>query len=295
MGHDAEQLIVQHERAGRRVEVDGVGTFVREQGEGEAVVCHHGVPVSSFVYRRILPLLEESGLRAVSFDYPGLGLSDRPADLDYSWSSLARHAGAVLDALEIERCHLVVHDIGGPIGLEWAVRNPDRVLSATVLDTMLDVATFRRPWTMRPFAVPRLGELYLRTTTPLAFRLLMRLQGVRGPLSDAEIDAHLALLRRTDGGRAFLRIMRSFELTWEKQRLLHEGLAPGSRPFPAQIVWGADDTALGRDHLAAAQRVLGIDDPILLPAKHFLQEDQPEALAGLVATFAAAHQGEARA
>ena len=58
----------------------------------------------------------------------------------------------------IDRCHLVVHDIGGPIGFEWAIRNPDRVLSLTVLNTMLEPAGFRRPWTMRPFAIRGLGE-----------------------------------------------------------------------------------------------------------------------------------------
>ena len=54
--------------------------------------------------------------------------------------------GEAVDALEIERCHLVVHDIGGPIGCEWAIRNPDRVLSVTALNTLLE----RR----RPSAAP---------------------------------------------------------------------------------------------------------------------------------------------
>ena len=74
-----------------------------------------------------------------------------------------------MDALGIERCHLVVHDIGGPIGCEWAVAEPERVLSLTALNTLLGVASFRRPWSMAPFAVPGLGRVALATLTPWAF------------------------------------------------------------------------------------------------------------------------------
>ena len=62
-------------------------------------------------------------------------------------------------------------------------------------------------------------------------------------MSSAEIYAHHALLRRGDGGRAFLRIMRGFELTEAKERFFFEGLA--ERPYPAQVVWGEHDRMLG--------------------------------------------------
>jgi haloalkane dehalogenase len=100
-------------------------------------------------------------------------------------------------------------------------------------------------------------------------------------MSTADIYAYEALLTRLDRGRAFLRIMRGFELTEEKQRFLWQGLA--ERPWPARIVWGERDPALGVDLLRVAQRVLAVDDPVLLPAKHFLQEDQAPALAYAIA------------
>jgi hypothetical protein len=56
--------------------------------------------------------------------------------------------GAAGDALGIDQCHLVVHDIGGPIGFERAITHPERVLSLTVLNSPVDVAVFRRPWPM---------------------------------------------------------------------------------------------------------------------------------------------------
>jgi haloalkane dehalogenase len=282
------EIVDAHRRAGHLFDVDGVGSFVRDEGSGPAVVLLHGVPTSSYLYRKLLPLLAAEGMRGVAFDFPGLGFADRPDEYDYSWSGLARFTGEAIDALEIERCHLVVHDIGGPIGCEWAVRNPDRVQSLTALNTLLDVATFRRPWSMQPFAIRGLGEVYLRTMTRFAFSELFYLQGVkdRAAVPRPEVYAYYDLLKRDDGGRAFLRIMRGFELTEAKQRILWEGLARESRGFPAQIVWGAEDPALGEDRRLVVQRVLGVDDPILLPAKHFLQEDQAAALAGAIAPLA---------
>jgi haloalkane dehalogenase len=279
-------VIEGHEAAGRRFTADGVASFVREQGSGEAVVLLHGVPSSSFLYRKVLPLVAAEGLRAVAFDYPGLGLADRPEDFDYTWSGLARFTGEALDALGIERCHLVVHDLGGPIGCEWAVRNPDRVRSLTALNTVLDVAAFRPTWSMRPFTVPVMGELYLRTTTRFSAAQLFYLQGVkdRAAVTREEVDAYYELLKREDGGRAFLKIMRGYEQTKEKQNLLCDGL--GKRSYPAQVVWGEDDPALGAKRRIAVQEALAVLDPILLPARHFLQEEQAPAVAAAIAALA---------
>jgi pimeloyl-ACP methyl ester carboxylesterase len=195
--------------------------------------------------------------------------------------------GEAIDALGIDRCHLVVHDIGGPIACEWAVRNPERVLSLTALNTMLGVAGFRRPWSMQPFAIHGVGELWLAALRPLPMSQLLYLQAIenRAATPRREAYAYYFLLKRVDGGRAFLRIMRGFELTEEKQRLLWEGLA--ERPYPARIVWGENDPALGLDQLRLVQEALEVPDPILLPAKHFLQEDQAIAVANAITDLAA--------
>jgi haloalkane dehalogenase len=284
---DVAQVIDAHSAAGRRFEAGGVRSFVREEGRGAAVVCVHGVPSSAFLYRKLVGQLADQGLRGLAFDFPGLGLADRPVDFDYSWSGLAGWMGEAIDALGLDRVHLVVHDIGGPIGCEWAVRNPDRVLSLTVLNTLLDPATFRRPWSMQPFAIPVVGQLWLRATPAALFAMLFRLQGLgdRSAMTTAEIYAYQALLKRADGGRAFLRIMRGFELTEAKRDLLWRGL--GERSYPARIVWGERDPALGLEQLRIAQQVLGVDDPVLVPAKHFLQEDQAPAIAYSIADLVA--------
>ncbi len=276
----AAELVAAHRAAGRLVKAGGVSTFVREAGSGEAVLCLHGVPASSFLYRRVLDELAERGLRGIAYDLPGLGLSDRPADFDYSWTGLGAHARALVDALGLERFHLVVHDIGGPVGFELAAMVPERVASLTVLNTLVDVAEFRRPWSMEPFAMRGIGRWYLRLMTKPAFRALMALQGIgdRSAVTRAELDAYVDLLRLGDDGRAFLRIMRGFERTDEKQALYRGAI--GNPAYPRQIVWGERDPALRlRRAGEQARRAAGVGAVRRLPGRHFLQEDCAPAIA----------------
>jgi pimeloyl-ACP methyl ester carboxylesterase len=283
----SREVIARHRDAGRRFDAGGLGSFVREQGEGEAVVCLHGVPASCFLYRKVVAELAGQGLRGVAFDLPGLGLADRPPDFDYTWTGLGSFCAAAVAALGLERFHLVVHDIGGPVGFELVAAAPDRVASLTVLNTLVEVDTFKRPWSMEPFARRGLGAAYLRSLTKPAFRALMRLQGIAdmSAVTRAELDAYVDLLRWGDGGRAFLKIMRGFERTPEKRRLYESVLREG--PYPVQIVWGAKDPALKLAvHGEIARRVAGLETIHTLPAKHFLQEDQAPALAELIARHA---------
>ena len=77
-------------------------------------------------------------------------------------SVLCMHGMWGSSLLELDRFHLVVHDIGGPVGFELASRLPDRVASLTIFNTMIDVTTFTPPWSMRPFRYRGLGELWLK-------------------------------------------------------------------------------------------------------------------------------------
>jgi pimeloyl-ACP methyl ester carboxylesterase len=279
------KVIADHEGSGRHFDAGGTRSFTLDSGDGEAVVLLHGVPTSSFLYRKVVPIVADGGRRAVAFDFPGLGLADRPEDFDYRWSGLASFTAAAIDALGVERCHLVVHDIGGPIGFEWAIRHPDRVLSMTVLNTLVDVADFRRPWSMHPFSIRGLGEVWLRSLNRWAFSELFYLQGVadRSAVPREEVFAHYELVKRGDGGKAFLKIMRGFELTAAKEEFFREGLA--ARSWPAQVLWGVDDPALGRKRMSAVSEALGVT-PTELSAKHFLQEDRAAEIAEAVAALA---------
>jgi len=163
---------------------------------------------------------------------------------------------------------------------------PERVASLTVLNAPIEVESFKRPWSMEPFAHRGLGAAWLRSLNKPAFRLLMRLQGVAdmSKVTADEMGAYVDLLRRDDHGAAFLMIMRGFELTRAKQDL-YAGVLSSDR-YPVQVVWGERDPALKiTTHGEAARRAGGVSDIVRLPGKHFLQEDQAQALADAIAAF----------
>jgi haloalkane dehalogenase len=209
---NANRLIEEWRQQGRILEVEGANTVLWRMGQGETVICVHGVPTSGFLYRKLLPELASRGLEGVTLDLPGLGLADRPADFDYSWSGFATWYLKAIDAAGIGDFHLVVHDIGGPIGFDIIRRVPDRIKSLTVLNTLVDVSQFRRPWVMEPFAWPVVGRLWIQSARTPMFYVLNKTFGTRN-INRAECAAYAQLLLGPDGGRAFLQIMRSFERT----------------------------------------------------------------------------------
>jgi len=277
-------LLAAHRASGRTFNAAGISSFVLDEGarDAEPVVCVHGVPASAFLYRKVLPALADRGLRGIAVDLPGLGLAERPEGADYSWSGLGRWQLAAIDALDLDRFHLVVHDIGGPVGFEVAAAAPGRILSLTLLNTVVAVDTFRRPWPMEPFAHRGLGEAWLQSMRiPGVFVALMRYLGVSRHVPAAEIACYVPLLLGSDGGKAFLEIMRGFELTGQKQQ--RYVAAVRNPAYPVQIVWGVRDRALNwRRYGVQAQLAAGCDDALLLPGKHFLQEDCPTEIAAAV-------------
>ncbi|MEE8599963.1 alpha/beta fold hydrolase [Euzebya tangerina] len=275
--------ITAHERAGRHLVVRGTRTFVRDHGEGEAVVCMHGVPASSYLYRKVVMELARHGLRGIAFDLPGLGLAERPGAFDYTWSGLGRWSAAAIDALDLDRVHLVAHDIGGPVTFEMIDHLPERVASLTILNTITDPGAFTPPWVMRPFFHRGIDRVWLGSMTDWLFVQLMRLQGVadRSAVSAAELAAYRHLLISDDGGRAFLRIMKGFERTPLKSAEYQAAI----RSVPKrQVIWGERDPALPFDpHALTARRVADVGQVHQVPGKHFLQEDHASAIVRLVA------------
>lgn len=286
------RLLDEYRASGRTFTADGISSFVLDEGPRDAppVVCVHGVPASAYLYRKVVPALAARGVRGIAVDLPGLGLAERPQGADYSWSGLGRWLLSAINALELDRFHLVVHDIGGPVGFEVAHAVPDRVLSMTLLNTIIAVETFHRPWPMEPFAHRGLGEAWLQSMRiPGAFESIMRLVGVGWQVPTAEISCWTPLLFGDDGGRAFLEIMRGFERTPEAQRRYLA--AVHGVPYPVQIVWGVRDRMLSwRHHGVQAQLATGTSDVTLLPGKHFVQEDFPDEIAAAVHQFVDKHR-----
>ena len=277
-------VLEEHRSSGRAFSAAGVRSFVREAGSGPSVLCMHGMWGSSFLYRKVIRQLAGRGMRGIAFDLPGFGLAGRPKDYDYSWSGLGRFAVAAVKELQLDRFHLVVHDIGGPVGFELASTLPDRVASLTIFNTMIDVTAFNPPWSMQPFRYRALGEMWLKGLNRPMFRLLMRLQGVRDrdAVSNSELDAYLELMKGEDGGRSFLQVMRSTERTPEKETLYRATVR--DERYPVQVVWAADDPALKAGvYGERARAAAGLSHIELIPGKHFPHEDEPLAMADHIA------------
>ena len=283
----ATDVLSAHRAAGGTFTAGGIQSFLRAEGDGEPVVCIHGMLGSSFGYRKVLRELAARGLRGIAWDLPGFGLAERPREFDYSWTGLGRFCVAAAGALNLDRFHLVVHDIGGPVGFELAAACPGRVLSLTILNTVVDVAGWTPPWTMRPFRWPVIGELWAAGMVPPSFRFLMKLQGIGdfSQVSKEEINAYRTLMRGDDRGRAFLKVSRSAQATAEKQELYRRVV--GSPSYPVQVVWAAQDPAMpAATYGEKARAAAGLAAIDLIPAKHFPQEDQAPAIAARVASIA---------
>lgn len=282
----SKQVVLTWESRGKPLVVEDANTRIWREGSGEPVICLHGVPASGFVYRKVLSELAARGLEGVTFDLPGMGFADRPSDFDYSWSGLSRWAVRAIDAAGFDQFHLVVHDIGGPVGFDVIRQIPDRVRSLTALNTLVRVASFHRPWVMEPFAHPIIGPLWVASTRTPMIIPLMRTIGMHDGPSNDDLRAYGHLLTRVDGGAAFRKVMRSFERTLEFENRIVSALK--ARTFPAQVIWGAEDPALKMSRYAPELcEVLGLNSWHQVRGKHFLQEDSPIEIAQQVASFVA--------
>jgi haloalkane dehalogenase len=283
-----------HREAGETFTAGGIRSFLRAEGDGEPVVCIHGMLGSSFGYRKVLRELAARGLRGIAWDLPGFGLAERPRGYDYTWTGLGRFCLAAVNTLNIDRFHLVVHDIGGPVGFELAAACPERVSSLTILNTVVDVAGWTPPWTMRPFRWPVIGGLWAAGMVPPAFRFLMKLQGIGdfSQVSKAEVSAYLTLMKGDDRGRAFRQVSRSAQATAGKQELYRRVV--GSGRYPVQVVWAAQDPAMPiSTYGEKARAAAGLTVIDRIPGKHFPQEDQAPAIATRVASIALAREKNA--
>jgi haloalkane dehalogenase len=122
----------------RYVEVDGLRLHHIDEGSGPTVLCFHGEPSWSYLYRHMLDRLVGADHRVVCPDLVGFGRSDKPTDQD--WYTYERHVDTVtahLDRVELDDVTVVVQDWGGPIGLRWAVQHADQVARLVILNTGL--------------------------------------------------------------------------------------------------------------------------------------------------------------
>jgi pimeloyl-ACP methyl ester carboxylesterase len=119
----------------KSITVDGLDIFYREAGQmGKPVILLlHGFPSSSHMFRDLINDLSDD-YHLIAPDYPGFGQSSSPlpADYDYSFDGLALTINHFIDALNLTRFSLYLHDYGGPVGFRIAGQRPEMIQALIV-------------------------------------------------------------------------------------------------------------------------------------------------------------------
>jgi len=120
---------------GETIDAGGISTNVHIAGEGPPVLLLHGSGpgVSAWAnWRLTIPALAQH-FRVVAPDIVGFGYTERPAGIRYDLSQWTSHAVSVMDAVGIERCHVVGNSFGGSLALSLAIGHPDRVAGLVLM------------------------------------------------------------------------------------------------------------------------------------------------------------------
>ena len=249
----------------------------------ETVLMLHGEPSWSYLYRDLIAPLAAAGHRAVAFDFPGFGRSDKPTDV--AAYSYALHRAALLqvvEALDLRNVTLVVQDWGGLMGLSvGALDVPERIARLVILNTFLP--TGREPPTLA-FRVWKLSARLLGRRLPIG--RLMRLALPSGqpagpyqaPFPSARHKAGAAawpLLVPTSPGGPVADAMartRAALAGWEK---------------PCLLVWSTSDPILGGAWRLFERLLPTAGPPRFVRGGHFLPDASGAEIAGHVLAFLA--------
>jgi haloalkane dehalogenase len=106
--------------------------------DGPVALLLHGQPTWSYLYRDVIRVLCDAGLRVIAPDHIGFGRSDKPTEpTDYTFARHVSWIRGLVTALELRDINLVVQDWGGPIGLSVLAREPDRFARVLATNTIL--------------------------------------------------------------------------------------------------------------------------------------------------------------
>lgn len=249
--------------------------------DGSVVLCLHGEPTWSFLYRKMIPIFVEAGHRVIAPDWLGFGRSDKPiADGAYTWAFHHDMMCALVDRLALHDITLVVQDWGGLLGLTLPVTHPALIKRLLIMNTAL--ATGLSPG--RGFLQWR---DYVAKTPDLQVGELIRRS--EPSLSDAELAAYDAPFpdrRYKAGVRRFPQLV-AIEPDMDGAELARQAARWWSAEWSGQtfMAVGVDDPVLGPPIMSTMRALIrGCPEPMLVAAGHFVQEQgAPIARAALAA------------
>jgi pimeloyl-ACP methyl ester carboxylesterase len=264
-----------------------------EQGDGPPVVFLHGCPFSSFVWRKVIPLLADTH-RCLAPDLLGLGDTETAADADWSLRAQASMIIGFIDALSIERAHFIGHDHGGAVAQLIAAEHSDRIdrlilSNAEAYDNWPSAE--ERPF-VRVTQMPVVGDLalWIWSWRPVLRATLIEAHAVYNrkvltrELLDGYIRANFGDRHRRGKTKRFL----ACQFDPANNRVTLE-LLEGLRRFdhPTLLIWGGADPHFGTEWAERLARdipgAVGIE--ILPETGHLLMEERPDAYAVAVRRF----------
>ncbi|MBI5705966.1 MAG: alpha/beta fold hydrolase [Armatimonadetes bacterium] len=219
-----------------------------DEGEGEPIVFVHGSPGWSFSFRDAIKSLSGS-YRCIAPDHLGFGLSDKPPGTTFRPERQAEIFESFLHRLDLKGITLVVHGMGGPIGLSYALKHPDNVRHFVVMNSFLWPLD-TRPGIQKAVKFAKsglgrvlyqkanyapIGELFLITKDRQKFTKQVRSQYNRPFADKRQRDAPYAYTK------ALLDSSGWFQSLYQQRDVLKDK--------PALICWGSLDPWLTNDDL----------------------------------------------
>jgi pimeloyl-ACP methyl ester carboxylesterase len=265
---------------GKKIHTGRVELNVQIAGEGPAILLLHGFPDSNALWREVTPRLVAAGYRVVAPDQRGFGASDAPrGSHHYRIEEVVRDAIGLLDAVGIDRAHLVGHDLGAVIGWFLAGEHPERFHSLTAVSVGHPRAYASAGFEQKRkglytflFQLPALPEWYLSVNNFARFRRWVR--------NYPEADHWISDLSRP--GRL------TAALSWYRANLRR--MLTGARPrcpLPTLGIWSSRDFALAESQMVGSRKFVDGDWRYerFEGCSHWIPLEAPEALSRLLLEF----------
>ncbi len=269
--------------------------------DGEPIMLLHGWPQHWWLWRKVMPVLADSGYRVYAPDLRGLGWTEATARYsDYDKRQFARDILALLDALGIDRpVKLAGHDWGGWTGFVLSITHPERVdcyLALNISPPWLDPRPFNllrmlkatsRIWYMGVMAIPGLN--WLAQAGPMRPVFRSRLIGSadnREAWADGAVDTYLDQFKDPRRRRATKFIYRRFVLTEVPQIQLGRYLK-GKLKTRTLLLFGRNDVAIDPDVIDADHSKYASDMTVEFvdDCGHFIVDERPDLVASKMLEF----------
>jgi pimeloyl-ACP methyl ester carboxylesterase len=269
------------------IQVESLEWFYREanpvnETDKPPVLLLHGLPSQSFTWSAVMPDLAAQGFRSIAPDWIGFGRSAKPDKRDFAYTPdafVAAFAGFV-QALEINRFYLIVQGFLASVGIQYALRNPDKIERLAVINAPISTEA-KLPWKMQQLGLPFIGDMM--TQDPLLVDRTLE-GGSRYPISDKDLDVYRRpFLKSSDAGRSLMNTVRNIQLP-QSMAELESGWKTWSSP--TLFVWGLTDPWLS---IEPAQKLVGsLQNAELVKleqAGHYPQEHWSEKVGEALVTF----------